>query len=132
MKSTHAKMSLLAITLAVAGLLAVAFLTVKEDEYRESDRLAWYLMTPAVIAKVPKISKDYSFSYTPDDNYGYEVNSIHFHSVENIEQKRLLLEEYVNNKRPQLDSREDELNVNSDSDRKELSVELIHYTRSRK
>lgn len=120
------------LTLSIFTLAAFFALTLSFFDgvaYTEKDKITYYLITPSVIAKVPKISDNYTFTYTGDDNYGYEINAIHFRSIQDVEQKRKIIAEYIERQRAGLDSNK-ELVVNfNQQDKSELSIRLFSYTR---
>ncbi|WP_415837900.1 hypothetical protein, partial [Serratia silvae] len=95
----------------------------------ESNKLKYFLSTPSIIAGVPRVTDTYHFSYSPDDNYGFERNSITFNKIKDFEQAKKILSQYVDSKNLSLNEGEELLvldyhNVKEQS----LMVTLITYT----
>ncbi|MBW7983771.1 hypothetical protein [Enterobacillus tribolii] len=100
----------------------------QEGEYKEDNRLKYHLITPSVIANVPRVTHSYFFSYTPDDNYGYERYAIYFEHVEDYQQAIDTLNNYVINQREKLDTEVNDLTVTAYNDKTKLTVTLLEYT----
>jgi hypothetical protein len=131
MATIKTKAATLLITLLTIGVVFYGFIFLgNEGEYTKNDKLKYYLTTPSIITNVPKVTNDYHFSYTPDDNYGFEINSIEFNNIENIEQAEKILSQYIDKQNLQLNVNEQRLVINAyHGEKQSLIVTLITYTR---
>lgn len=110
-------------------LIVSFFMNGDERVYGKKDWVTYYLITPSVIANVPKVSDDYSFSYTPDDNYGFERYVIFFNNVKDHQRAISLLEDYIMKNNQYLDADSNELIINIDPvDKSQLNVTLFEYS----
>lgn len=100
MNENRVKFIFLSVFFIIIIIFTMLLMLTKESSHTENNILKYYLMTPSVITNTPKASENYSFSYTPDDNYGYEHYSVDFKSVKNPEQKKLYLKNIFGCKNP--------------------------------
>lgn len=108
-----------------AGYIFLAARVFVPEYYTQDDFFRYQLMTPEVLKKVPRVSKQWYFLSQTDEGSGLKTNEIAFTNIKKSDVHALIeqLDDWINTY-PQ---RHETMNVSVEKSNGQLEIRVIHY-----